>query len=133
MSRTLPIVLSLGLLACAEEPAGEPAGELDPTSSPLLGSLDKELIDDVIFQELGAIQYCYQRELNLDETLEGKLVTKFVIGVDGLVDSAEITYDQLDRPEVGDCVLDRIEELEFPPPKGGGIVIVSYPFQFSPG
>ena len=44
MSRTLPIVLSLGLLACAEEPAGEPAGELDPTSSPLLGSLDKELI-----------------------------------------------------------------------------------------
>ena len=87
----------------------------------------------VIKRHMNQIRYCYQRELNLDETLEGKLVTKFVIGVDGLVDSAEITYDQLDRPEVGDCVLDRIEELEFPPPKGGGIVIVSYPFQFSPG
>ena len=31
------------------------------------------------------------------------------------------------------CIVGRFLRMQFPQPKGGGIVIVSYPFIFSPG
>ena len=31
---------------------------------------------------------------------------------------------------VADCVVRRVKAFEFPKPKGGGIVVVSYPFTF---
>jgi hypothetical protein len=31
------------------------------------------------------------------------------------------------------CIASRFMQFKFPEPKGGGIVIVSYPFIFSPG
>ena len=34
---------------------------------------------------------------------------------------------------VEQCVVGRFMRMQFPQPKGGGIVIVSYPFLFSPG
>ena len=34
---------------------------------------------------------------------------------------------------VDSCVVSRFYKMQFPEPKGGGIVIVSYPFIFSPG
>jgi len=125
MTRHLSILMSMGLLACADAPV--------ENIDPVLGSLDKALIDDVIYEDLDPIRSCYQQALTLDPKLEGKLVTQFVIGADGFVEGSEIKEDQLGRDDVADCVLDRIEMLEFPPPAGGGIVIVSYPFVFSPG
>ena len=31
------------------------------------------------------------------------------------------------------CISDRFYQMQFPEPKGGGIVVVSYPFIFAPG
>ena len=55
-----------------------------------------------------------------------------VIGKDGMVSSAEANPEKttLDSTEVIDCITENIAKIEFPPPKGGGIVIVSYPFAF---
>ena len=56
-----------------------------------------------------------------------------VIGKDGMVSSAESDPEKttLDSTEVIDCVTETIAQLEFPPPKGDGIVIVVYPFAFA--
>lgn len=67
-----------------------------------------------------------------DSTLEGKLTVRFVIAKDGKVSSSQVKATTLPHGSVEACVVDRFTKLRFPEPKGGGIVIVAYPFIFSP-
>jgi hypothetical protein len=99
----------------------------------IMGSLDRSLIDEVIKRHMNQIRYCYQRELNKTPQLAGKVVIKFVIGKDGSVASAVVKSSTLRSAIVEECVVGRFLRMQFPSSPGGGIVIVSYPFQFSPG
>ncbi len=98
----------------------------------ILGALDKSAISDEVRRHLAQIRYCYQRELTKQPALSGKAVVKFVIGADGMVSSAEIKETTMADPDVESCLCDVIRRMEFPEPRGGGIVIVSYPFIFKP-
>ena len=99
----------------------------------ILGSLDKSLIDEVIKRHMNQIRYCYQRELTKKPDLGGKVTVKFVISATGGVSKASIKSSSLGDKTVESCVTSRFMRFTFPKPKGGGIVIVSYPFIFSPG
>jgi hypothetical protein len=98
--------------------------------SPPVGSLEKTVIDQCIRSHLPRIQQCYQSVLTRDRTFGGKVVVRFVIGADGGVFSPGIKQTELHEPKVETCVLRVFQDIEFPPPKGGGVVIVAYPFQF---
>ncbi|MCB9654498.1 MAG: TonB family protein [Deltaproteobacteria bacterium] len=99
--------------------------------SPLvMGSLDKEIIRRVIKQHIAQIRYCYEKELVRAPGLFGKVATKFVISADGGVQSADVTESTLGNAEVERCVVAKIRTWRFPKPKGGGIVVVKYPFIF---
>ena len=98
-----------------------------------MGSLDKSLIDKVIKQNQAKFLYCYQRELTKNPNLGGKIVVKFVIAKDGTVSSATTKTSTMNSPAVQNCINGRFMRFKFPEPKGGGIVIVSYPFIFAPG
>jgi hypothetical protein len=97
----------------------------------ILGALDKSLIDRVVKSHLAQIRYCYQRELAKNPKLFGKIVVKFVIAKDGTVSSATTKSSTMNNPIVERCVNSRFMRMRFPKPKGGGIVIVSYPFVFN--
>ena len=97
----------------------------------ILGALDKSIIDRIVKQHLAKIRYCYQKELNKNPKLFGKLVVKFVIAKDGSVSTATTKASTLGNPIVEKCVNARFMRMRFPAPKGGGIVIVSYPFVFN--
>ena len=56
---------------------------------------------------------------------------KFVINKEGGVSSATTKSSTLKNPIVEQCVNARFLRMKFPKPKGGGIVIVSYPFVFN--
>ncbi len=99
----------------------------------ILGALDKSLIDAVIKRHMNQIRYCYQRELTKNPSLGGKIVVKFVIAKDGSVSKASIKSSSMGSSAVEGCITGRFMRFQFPEPKGGGIVIVSYPFIFSPG
>ncbi|MDG1481816.1 MAG: AgmX/PglI C-terminal domain-containing protein [Myxococcota bacterium] len=99
----------------------------------ILGALDKSLIDAVIKRHMNQIRYCYQRELNKDPALGGKIVIKFVIAKDGSVSKASVKSSTMGSSAVENCIAGRFMRFKFPEPKGGGIVIVSYPFIFAPG
>ncbi len=99
----------------------------------ILGALDRSLIDEVIKRHMNQIRYCYQRELTKNPALGGKIVIKFVIAKDGTVSSAEKKTSTMNNGAVEQCIVGRFMRMQFPTPKGGGIVIVSYPFIFSPG
>lgn len=94
-----------------------------------LGGLDASLVDAVIKKNLAAFRYCYQRELNRDPSLAGKVVLKWVIALDGTVSTASIKSSAMNNAAVEGCMVGRVQRLQFPQPKGG-IVVVSYPFWF---
>jgi hypothetical protein len=99
----------------------------------ILGALDKSLIDAVIKRHMNQITYCYQRELNTNPSLGGKITVKFVVAKDGSVSKASTKSSTMNNSTVEGCINGRFMRFKFPEPKGGGIVIVSYPFIFSPG
>ncbi|MEQ1564537.1 MAG: AgmX/PglI C-terminal domain-containing protein [Myxococcota bacterium] len=99
----------------------------------ILGALDRSLIDEVIKRHMNQIRYCYQRELTKAPSLGGKIVIKFTIAKDGTVSAASTKSTTMGNAAVENCIVGRFMRMQFPEPKGGGIVIVSYPFLFSPG
>jgi len=98
----------------------------------VMGSLDKTVIQKVIQRHLNQIRYCYQRELTKDPDLAGRVVIKFVVARDGTVSSATVKSSTMGNNAVETCIAGRFMRFMFPEPAGGGIVIVSYPFVFSP-
>jgi len=72
---------------------------------------------------------CYDKALEKDPKLEGKVVATFTIGKTGTV--TESKADGL--PGVDACVAAVIARLTFPPaPASKGFITISYPFVFAP-
>lgn len=94
------------------------------------GGLDKEAIARVIRSQLGQIRYCYERQLSANPDLYGKLLVKFTIGATGSVVAQAIGNTSLNNAMVEGCILRRIAGWQFPTPKGGTNVLVTYPFLF---
>ncbi|MEW5855432.1 MAG: AgmX/PglI C-terminal domain-containing protein [Myxococcota bacterium] len=99
----------------------------------ILGSLDKEIIRRVIRENIQQIKYCYERELTRTPGLAGKVQIKFVIGAQGAVQSAVVAESSMNNKTVESCIAGKVRGWIFPKPKGGGIVIVTYPFIFKQG
>ena len=94
----------------------------------MLGEVDKSAIDQVIKRHMNQIRYCYQRALVNEPELAGKVTVKFVIAKDGTVSSAEVKSTTMNNSTVEHCILGRFLRMQFPVPRGGGVAIVSYPF-----
>lgn len=109
----------------------------------LLGALDRVVIDATIKTHMTDLRDCYQAVLSPQMFAKqpgGRIVVRFTIGVDGSVTDAAIksrewTIGRKPAPSDGieACMLHEFRGMVFPEPRGGGVVIVSYPFQFSPG
>jgi TonB family protein len=96
----------------------------------VMGSLDKELIRKVIHANRGQIRFCYESQLNRFPKLNGKVSVKFVISATGSVASSQVAASTANNAELETCVAGRVRTWQFPKPKGGGVVIVTYPFIF---
>lgn len=95
------------------------------------GLLDAAEVARVVKSRITAIQMCYQKGLNKNYGLEGKIKVRFTIGTSGRVTKASIENNTLGDPEVGACVLDKVESFVFSKPEGGSVEFV-FPFVFKP-
>lgn len=102
-----------------------------PGKPEIRGSLDKEIIARVVRQHRNEIRYCYEKELQKNPKLAGQIKVKFTISGSGSVISAIVNGSTVKSSAVEGCVTEKIRRWVFPEPKGGGIVIVNYPFNFS--
>lgn len=115
--------LSLGNVGNAEVGVLEDETEIE-------GGLDKEAIARVIRSQLGQIRYCYERQLSANPELYGKILVKFTIGSAGAVVAQAIGNSSLNNAMVEGCILRRVAGWQFPQPRGGTNVLVTYPFLF---
>ena len=97
-----------------------------------LKGLSRAEIEKVIRARQGLIRACYQRQLNRNRGLSGKITVSFRIQSNGSVSSARVVGGQstLRDRSVQSCVVRQIGKLKFPA-KGGGTV--NFPFIFNQG
>jgi hypothetical protein len=105
--------------------AGEPTGEL--------GGLTAAEILKVVRSRKNAIGNCYERELQRQKGLGGKVVLTWRILSSGAVEGARVRSTTLRNGRVEDCIVRQIQGLRFPQPRGGQVANVrNFPFLFAP-
>lgn len=97
-----------------------------------VGSIDKEAIRRVIREHLREIRSCYERALQRQPDLYGKIVFSWIIAEKGRVQSAKVTSNDLGNAEVANCIKEKLQTWTFPEPPPNTLAQVdSYPFVFA--
>ncbi|MCU0696798.1 MAG: TonB family protein [Myxococcaceae bacterium] len=133
--------LSIGGVG-AGKPSGPPTGFglnparkqlVTPGEGPreLLGNgLERDVVMAVIRRHQSEITFCYETALPQHSTLAGKVAVSFTIDASGSVSEAQIAESGLGNENVEACMLSRIRRWKFPEPKGGGVVVITFPWVF---
>lgn len=82
----------------------------------------------VMRQNLGPIQFCYQRELKLNPKLQGKLALRLTIRANGRVQKVEVASDTVRNRNLSRCVQGRVRAWRFQPASGTTVVTITLPF-----
>lgn len=94
------------------------------------GTLSREAIQSVVRRHTNEVRFCYERALQQNPNLAGRVMVHFVISPTGTVQSAVARENTVGDPQVGTCVAQAVQRWTFPAPEGG-LVAVNYPFVFS--
>ncbi len=98
----------------------------------VLGSMDPELLRKILQEYLPQFRHCYQQELITSaKDIKGVIDLDFQISPDGRVSRADIKAKDARFSRKGtDCMASVLRIIEFPKPKGGGVVDVRQPLNF---
>jgi len=111
---------------------GKGTTRITPGKVAVMGGLDKASIQRVVRRTMSQIKYCYERELAKDPSLRGRVVVRFAIGADGLVQAPVVDDETLGSSATNTCIERIFQRMRFPAPTGGSKVFVTYPFAFAP-
>ncbi len=90
---------------------------------------DKSPIRAGIRAHMREFRGCYEKALEKNPKLEGRVTAKFVIGGTGAV--VESTAEGM--PAIDACIAGVISKITFPrPPASKGAITIIYPFTFAP-
>lgn len=130
-AQVLATVCERGELVAASAPVVKVPIEPKPVISPGVAtvgkSLDKAAIQRVIRRHTRQARYCYEKALQVDPKLEGKVTLSFTIQTDGAVRDARVKASKLPQ-SVSACLIAQAERWRFP--KAATITQVNYPFVF---
>lgn len=98
----------------------------------ILGSIDPEVLRKILGEYLAQFKFCYQQELQeQSEKIKGIVDLNFRIEGDGKVSKVNIKSAQTKFSEKGiGCMSNILRMIDFPKPKGGGLVDVRQPLNF---
>jgi len=121
---------ALQLGATPDVPAGD-SPCIDRSRLPKSGQLSAAHIQSQVRAQAFQQRKCYEQGLARDRSLTGRVVIRFVIAVDGAVQSVEVKSNSLPDCQVVGCVSDVFRMLRFDAPQGGPVT-VEYPVVFQP-
>ena len=94
------------------------------------GSLDTSVIRRTIRSKLRGVRRLYEKQLKAKPGLQGKVTLKLVIGARGQVAAASVVESTIEDEDFVKALLAAVRAWRFPAPRGGGKVVVTYPFIF---
>jgi len=112
-------------------------GGTSPVSLPLddeatvEGGLDRDQIIAVINKNKGQIIYCYEKGLQAQPSIGGRVAVDFTIGPAGRITVAKVAQSSLGSKFVESCMLAKMKTWQFPRPVGNVNVDVLYPFELA--
>jgi hypothetical protein len=95
------------------------------------GSSSPELEQALAMRAKQARKPCYDRALEQDQTLRGKVVLSVRVGAMGTTCSASVASNELANPNVAACAAGLFRDVSFPAPRGG-CADVNIPINFVP-
>jgi hypothetical protein len=122
---------SRGYGAASRGPRGI-AGEVMQGMPAVQGSLDRELIRRIVRHHQNELRYCYELALQRSPALQGRLMVRFVIDMQGNVVMSTPESSTANNPQLEACVTQAVRRWQFPRPQGS-LVVVEYPFVFVSG
>jgi len=90
--------------------------------------LDMNQIAAVINKNKGQIIYCYEKGLQAEPDLRGRVAMQFVIGASGKITTLKVAESSLASRTVETCMASKMRSWQFPQPVGKVQVDVFYPF-----
>ena len=102
-------------------------------SPTVTGTLDRDIIRRIVRAHINEVRHCYNQALVRDLATKGRVGVRFTIGASGRVQTATAKTSSTGDEKLDTCVVDAVERWRFPKPKGGGEVVVTYPFVLTPG
>jgi hypothetical protein len=99
-----------------------------PGKTIIEGGLSRDVINKVMLKHYGEIQYCFNKELNKNPDLYGKVSVLFVIEAEGAVGDALVQQTTMGNEPVESCIVNHIKRWIFP--VAHGTTQVTYPYVF---
>jgi metallo-beta-lactamase class B len=109
--------------------------ESDPKLGPKSvagGEPNKAIIRAIIGRHFNEVKRCYEGELSRRPNLAGRINVQFTIAASGKVIASVLAKSTLGNARVETCAVEAVRGWEFPKVRGGGVVIVEYPFVLMP-
>lgn len=103
---------------------------IKPLSTKPLVMGNPKLIHWVIRTNVEDVRQCYETRLKEHPGTSGKVKVKFVISATGGVAESKAVQTTTNDGPLDECIVAAVRTWMFPKPKGGGTVIVTYPFVF---
>jgi hypothetical protein len=105
-----------------------------PVEKIAVSTIDPDAIRRLLREHIPQFRYCYQRELDAtqNESLQGRILFRFVIGGTGRVQRSDVMSDEITSDKVRDCIKNVLQGIQFPAPAGGKTVEVSQPMNLYP-
>jgi len=95
------------------------------------GSIDKEAIRRVILAHKAEIRFCYDKELQKNPGLAGKISIGWNITESGSVQSASVENNEMGNATVANCIVSKLKTWGFPQAPPDVLAHVTYPFVFA--
>ena len=103
-----------------------------PIPKVVMGSMDPELLRRLLREHMPQFRHCYQQELLGNDRAEGKVDLKFRIIGKGRIKNVAVLGRQFKfSPSGKECMKNVLALIDFPAPKGGGVVDIKQPLNFS--
>ena len=135
LALVLPLSLSILNFSCAETSNDEHVRIVRNAEAPsVTGGIppDKQADIQLVLQQRDTLTLkCYQDVLNdkHDRAFKGTVFVMLTIEPNGQASDVNVVGGSLNNPEVGQCLVQKIKEFEFPPIPHKGSMQYEYRFQ----
>jgi hypothetical protein len=109
---------------------GKGTTQFIPGKTTVIGGLTADEIGKVVRKHWLAVKYCYEKELQKNPALQGKVAVYWEIGPLGDVTIAQVKESDMNNADAESCIVGVVRRMVFPQPRGGGVVNVNYPWIF---
>ncbi|MGB0453843.1 MAG: AgmX/PglI C-terminal domain-containing protein [Bacteriovoracaceae bacterium] len=96
------------------------------------GGLDAYVVQATIAKYLNQVRACYEKGLQKNPALAGKVTVAFQVNGNGGVDFSRVKSSSLGNTQVEQCITKKMVNWIFPKPRGGVKVPITYPFILRP-